>query len=52
MDPAGFLYDPYKFQPTEPRVVFLVMLAAALVAAIITTRLGLAWGDWMRRVRR
>ena len=52
MDPAGFLYDPYKFQPTEPRVVFLVMLAAALVAAIIMTRLGLAWGDWMRRVRR
>jgi hypothetical protein len=52
MDPAGFLYDPYKFQPTEPRVVFLLTLAMALVASMIMTRLGLAWGDWMRRVRR
>jgi hypothetical protein len=24
----------------------------AFVAAILTTRVGLAWGDWMRRVRR
>jgi len=24
----------------------------ALAAAIVTTRLGLSWGDWMRRIRR
>jgi hypothetical protein len=52
MDPAGFLYNPYEFQPTEPPVVFLLTLAVALTVSVITTRLGLGWGDWMRRVRR
>ncbi|HET8891425.1 MAG TPA: hypothetical protein VFQ41_21155 [Candidatus Angelobacter sp.] len=52
-DPAGFLYDPYKFAVAEKTAAaFLLTLAAALVAAIVTTRLGLAWGNWMRRVRR
>ena len=52
-DPAGLLYDPYKFQVGEKTpVAFLLTLVAALVAAIVTIRLGLAWGDWMRRVRR
>jgi hypothetical protein len=49
-DPAGLLYDPYKFQPMEK--TFLVMMVAALVVSILTTRLGLAWGNWMRRVAR
>jgi hypothetical protein len=52
-DPAGFLYDPYKFVVGEPTLgAFLLKMALAVVAAIVTTRLGLAWGDWMRRVRR
>jgi len=52
-DPAGFLYDPYKFEVAEkPLGTFLLTMAAAFVASIVTTRLGLAWGDWMRRVRR
>ncbi len=51
-DPAGFLYDPHRFQPTEPTGLFVLKLGVALVAAILMTRLGLAWGDWMRRVRR
>ncbi len=52
-DPAGFLYDPYKFRVVEPTVgAFLLKMAIAVVAAILMTRLGLAWGDWMRRVRR
>jgi hypothetical protein len=52
-DPARFLYDPYKFVVAEKtRAAFLLLMAAAIVASIITTRLGLAWGDWMRRVRR
>lgn len=50
MDPAGFLYDPYKFIPAEP--TFLLRMVFAVVAAVVTVRLGLAWGDWMRRVRR
>jgi hypothetical protein len=51
-DPAGFLYDPYKFQPSEAPGVFLVKIAEALVVSILMARLGLAWGDWMRRIRR
>lgn len=51
-DPAGFLYDPYKFIAAEPAGKFLLVMAEAIVAAILATRLGLAWGDWMRRVRR
>jgi hypothetical protein len=52
-DPAGYLYDPYKFDVAEKTIgAFLLTMAAALVASIVTTRFGLAWGDWMRRVRR
>jgi hypothetical protein len=36
----------------EPRDVFWKELAVALVAAIVTTRLGLSWGTWMQRIRR
>ena len=51
-DPAGFLYDPYKFQTTERTAVFLTVMAIALVVSVLTTRLGLGWGEWMRRVSR
>jgi hypothetical protein len=52
-DPANFLYNPYKFSPTEKtRAEFWIGLAIALVVSIITSRIGLAWGDWMRRIRR
>jgi hypothetical protein len=27
-------------------------MAAALAIAMLMIRLGLAWGDWMRRIRR
>jgi len=49
-DPAGFLYDPYKFTATEK--LFPLIMAVALVVSIVTTRLGLGWGNWMRRVAR
>jgi hypothetical protein len=53
MDPAGSLYDPYKFAVTEKTpVAFLLVMVMALIASIVTTRLGLAWGNWVRRVRR
>jgi hypothetical protein len=32
--------------------VFWTQLSIAAAAAIVTTRVGMAWGDWMRRVRR
>jgi hypothetical protein len=44
--------NPYRFAATESGGAFVVTLAAALVASILTTRFGLAWGDWMRRIRR
>jgi hypothetical protein len=50
-DPAGFLYDPYKFI-VEPRPVFLLTFVFAFVASILTVRLGLAWGNWMQRIHR
>jgi hypothetical protein len=52
-DPAGFLYDPYTFEAAaKTQGAFLLLMAVALGISIITTRLGLAWGDWMRRVCR
>jgi hypothetical protein len=52
-DPAGILYDPYKFHVAEKTFsAFLLTMGTALVASIVTTRLGLAWGHWMRRARR
>jgi hypothetical protein len=52
-DPAGFLYDPYAMVAAEKtRGAFWITMAFAVVAAMITSRLGLAWGDWMRRMKR
>jgi hypothetical protein len=52
-DPAGILYDAYKFKIAEKSLeAFMLTMLAALVVSIVTTRLGLGWGNWMRRVRR
>lgn len=52
-EPAGLLYDPYKFAVVEKTTgAFLLTMAAALFFSILTSRLGLGWGDWMRRARR
>jgi hypothetical protein len=52
-DPAGLRYDPYQFQVAEKTsAAFWITMAAALAVSLITARLGLAWGDWMRRMRR
>ena len=42
----------YLFFPAEPRAQLWLGMAEALVLAIISARLGLAWGGWMRRIRR
>ena len=46
------LYMRYLFLPVESGTLFWKELAWAVVAAILTTRLGLAAGNWMRRIRR
>jgi hypothetical protein len=51
-DPANILYDPYQFRNLEPRGRFLFLMLLALVFSVMTSRLGFAWGDWMRRMRR
>jgi hypothetical protein len=52
-DTAGFMYDPYKFQASEnTRAQFWIVMTVALVAAILTTRLGFVWANWIKRVQR
>jgi hypothetical protein len=60
----GTDYYPYMQRPSEyhfshefdfyekTRLQFWLGMLYACVAAVLTTRLGLAWGDWMRRVKR
>jgi hypothetical protein len=36
----------------QTRAEFWVGMLIALVATIVSTRIGLLWGDWMRRIRR
>ena len=46
------VYARYQFFRTEAGGGLLVELAWALATAFVTTRLGLAAGSWMRRVKR
>lgn len=45
-----FSHEMSAYEAT--RAQFWLGMAFAFVAAIVTTRVGLAWGDWMRKVRR
>jgi len=46
-------YARYEFAPLEKNAAqFWAEMAFAALAAILTTRLGMSWGDWMRRIRR
>jgi hypothetical protein len=52
MRPSDYHFA-HQFDITEKtRAEFWFGLLIAFAAAIVTTRVGLAWGDWMRRVRR
>jgi hypothetical protein len=43
----------YEFLPSEATFAqFALRMLIALIAAILTVRIGFAWGDWMRRLRR
>jgi hypothetical protein len=50
--PSDYHYAHELFAYEKTRAQFCLGMAFAFVAAILTTRVGLAWGDWMRRVRR
>jgi hypothetical protein len=45
---ARHLWLPTEHSPTE----FALRMLLALAAAILMTRIGLSWGDWMRSIRR
>jgi hypothetical protein len=51
-DTAGFMYDPYKFQAPDTRIQFWIVMTVALIAAILATRLGFIWANWIKRVQR
>lgn len=40
------------FMPADAPAHFWKEMAIALAAAVLTSRLGLAWGGWMQRIRR
>jgi hypothetical protein len=42
----------FTFFTPDPPLTLLLEMCMAAVAAFVTIRLGFAWGDWMRRVRR
>ena len=46
------LYRRYLFLPTEPGTAFWKEVAWSVATAILTARIGLLTGDWMRRIRR
>jgi hypothetical protein len=45
-----FILD--KFAAAQKPATFLLIIAAALIASVVTSGVGLAWRNWMRRVRR
>jgi hypothetical protein len=52
MRPNSF-YTRYLFVPLEKSASqFWREMAFAVLAAILTTRVGMGWGNWMRRIRR
>jgi hypothetical protein len=50
-DPANLLYDPYTFM-VQPRGALIEGLLMAVFAAIIFCSIGMALGNWMRKVQR
>jgi hypothetical protein len=50
--PDGYDIRHLFFQQPHSVAGFSLIMAEAALAAILSTRLGLAWGDWARRIRR
>jgi hypothetical protein len=50
--PSDYHFDHELWAYEKTRADFWLGMTFAFGAAIVTTRIGLAWGDWMRRVRR
>ena len=46
------IYATYRYYPIEIGSAFWKEVAMAVAVAILSTRVGLAWGNWMHRIRR
>ncbi len=52
MKPSDY-HLAWEFQPYEKtRAEFWIGMGVALIATILSVRIGLLWGDWMRRMNR
>jgi hypothetical protein len=52
-DPANVLYNPYHFFPVDKtHAAFVSGMIAAVVTSIIFCSIGMALGNWMRKVQR
>ena len=52
-DPAKLLYDPYRFASLDQtHAAFVRGMAMAVLASIIFSAIGMALGNWMRKVQR
>ena len=52
-DPANVFYNPYRFAPMDKtQAAFYGGMIIALVTAIIFCSIGMALGNWMRKVQR
>jgi hypothetical protein len=51
--PPSMYQLSYQFQPFEPtRSLFWLSMGIAWIASILSARVGLAFGDWLARIRR
>jgi hypothetical protein len=51
--PPTSYYVRYLFLPTEQSAAeFWTQMSLAALLAIVTTRIGMAWGEWMQKIRR
>jgi hypothetical protein len=50
--PNGYDVRHMFFPLEQTTASFLIVMAEALVFAILSTRLGMAWGGWIRGIRR
>jgi hypothetical protein len=52
LNPASSYVRHVFFATEQSRAEFWTEMGLAAVFAMVTTRVGLAWGDWMQRIRR
>ena len=52
-DPANVLYNPYRFYDLDKtRAAFYTGMAIAFGTAVIFSAIGMAFGNWMRKIQR